>query len=189
LVSTGDFKPPEDAISPAAATKEATALRRALGVAGNALFYGTVVTGAAFIGSTYVYSDEDIKKWRDLAEEHRDGGVAAEAKATVLEHVLTAREYFSEKMKGFTGAPPSLPFSLRCRAQFVRLKKRGVTTELHTDVTWCASSQRVRSSACMHVACMHAWHTSNGQSASSGWVRIGERAASRGGSFDCPFPG
>jgi hypothetical protein len=106
LGGTGDFKPPEDAAKGDAGARgrPRSAASRALGFLGNALFYGGLLGGAGFVGSTYVYSDEDVKRARDGAVNARGEGVLAEAKARAMDAVLDAREWYTEKVKGFTGA-------------------------------------------------------------------------------------
>ena len=101
----GEFKPPEDTGKPAgAAGKAPSAAGRVASFIGNTLFYGTLLGGAAFVGSTYAVTDEEVKRRRDAADAARGEGPLAEAAAVATGYFAEAREWYAEKVKGFTGA-------------------------------------------------------------------------------------
>ena len=114
----GDLKTPEAAArsgtaaaaaaaaaEAAAADKQPSVAARVASVLGNLTFYGLLLGGAGFVGSTYVYSDERVRKMRDDAEERAGGGgPVAGAQAAFLDWFCEAREWYSEKVRGFTGA-------------------------------------------------------------------------------------
>jgi hypothetical protein len=101
-----DYKPPEEVMHPGAAVpvpKAPSTFGRVLGSLGNLIFYGVLVGAIGFAASTYIYSDEQVKQLQKEADEHREDGLAAQAKAIFWEYLRDVREWYSEKVKELTG--------------------------------------------------------------------------------------
>jgi hypothetical protein len=102
----GDFKPPEEAVKAEASAsgKAPSTAVRLLSFIGNTVFYGGLLGGAGFFASTYAYTDDDVRRIRNEAKQQRGHGAVASAKFEALDRFLDAREWYTERVKGFTGA-------------------------------------------------------------------------------------